>query len=86
MRRTCTGAVFTRGGMTAASHTIPLGTQVRVTLPDEDRSVIVTVDDCMPRNHRILDLSEGAAEDLGIVRMGVAHVIVTPVMTQVANR
>jgi rare lipoprotein A len=66
--------------MTAASHSIPLGTRVRVTLPDESRSIIVLVNDCMPRGHRILDLSEGAAEQLGLVNMGVAHVTVTPVM------
>lgn len=86
MHRTCTGAAFTRSGMTAASHTIPLGTQVRVTLPDEQRSVVVVVNDCMPRNHRLLDLSEGAAKQLGIMRMGVAQVTVTPVMVQVAGR
>jgi rare lipoprotein A len=77
--------MFTRTEMTAASHSIPLGTQVRVTLLDDDRSIIVRVNDCMPRGHRILDLSEAAAEQLGLMNMGIARVTVTPV-TLVDNR
>jgi rare lipoprotein A len=81
LHRTCTGEVFTGNGMTAASHTIPVGTQVRVALLDDDsRSIVVRVDDCMPRGRRILDLSEGAAARLGLVSLGVARVTVTPVM------
>jgi rare lipoprotein A len=80
LHRTCTGETFTRDGMTAASHSIPLGTQVRVALLDQSRSIVVRVDDCMPRGHRLLDLSEGAAEELGLVHIGIARVTVTPVM------
>lgn len=81
LHRTCTGEAFTRGGMTAASPSIPVGTRVRVTLLDDDsRSIIVRVNDCMPPGHRILDLSEGAAQDLGLVNLGIAQVSVTPVM------
>ncbi|MBU6448779.1 MAG: hypothetical protein KGQ26_04055 [Rhodospirillales bacterium] len=80
LHRTCTGDYFTGRAMTAASHTIPLGTRVRVALLDDtSRSVVVKVDDCMPRGRRILDLSEGAAEDLGIMNAGIARVSVTPV-------
>ncbi|HTQ72356.1 MAG TPA: septal ring lytic transglycosylase RlpA family protein [Acidocella sp.] len=78
---TCTGETFTSHELTAASHSIPVGTQVRVALLDDDsRSIIVRVNDCMPRGHRILDLSEGAAEELGVVNLGVARVSVTPVV------
>jgi rare lipoprotein A len=80
LRRTCTGERFTTNGMTAASRTIPVGTQVRVALADESRSVVVRVNDCMPRNRRILDLSESAAAQLGLTSMGIARVTVTPVM------
>ena len=69
--------------MTAASPSIPVGTRVRVSLADDgqdDRSIIVRVNDCMPHGHRILDLSEGAAAQLGLVNLGVAEVNVTPVM------
>lgn len=81
LHRTCTGRVFTANGLTAASHTIPLGTKVRVALLDDtSRSVVVRVDDCMPHGRRILDLSEGAARELGMVGLGVAQVSVTPVV------
>ena len=81
LHRTCTGDRFTGMGMTAASHTIPLGTRVRVALLDDtSRSIVVRVDDCMPHGRRILDLSEGAAEELGIMSAGIAQVRVTPVM------
>jgi rare lipoprotein A len=81
LHRTCTGETFTQGGMTAASHTIPVGTKVRVALLDDDsHSIIVRVNDCMPQHHRILDLSEGAAQKLGIVDQGIARVSVTPVV------
>ncbi len=80
LHHTCTGESFTSDELTAASHSIPVGTQVRVALLDDDsRSIIVRVNDCMPRGHRILDLSEGAAEELGVVNLGVARVSVTPV-------
>lgn len=79
LHRTCTGETFTRDGMTAASHFIPVGTQVRVALLNDSRSVVVRVNDCMPHGHRILDLSEAAAEQLGLLNMGIARVTVTPV-------
>ncbi len=81
LHRTCTGEAFTGDGMTAASHTIPVGTKVRVALTgDDSRSIVVRVNDCMPHGHRILDLSEGAAEELGLMGQGVAQVSVTPVV------
>ncbi|WP_298215090.1 septal ring lytic transglycosylase RlpA family protein [Acidocella sp.] len=81
LHRTCTGESFNGEGMTAASHTIPVGTRVRVALADDTaHSIVVRVNDCMPRGSRLLDLSRGAAEELGLVDLGVAEVSVTPVM------
>ncbi|MGE4481013.1 septal ring lytic transglycosylase RlpA family protein [Acidocella sp.] len=83
LHRTCTGERFTGQGMTAASSSaaIPVGTKVRVALANDDgRSIIVRVNDCMPPGHRLLDLSEAAAEELGLMNMGVARVTVTPVV------
>lgn len=80
LRRTCSGQWFNGSSMTAASHSIPLGTQVRVALMgDQSRAVIVRVNDCMGRDGRILDLSRAAAQRLGIIAAGVARVNVTPV-------
>lgn len=67
--------------MTAASHSIPVGTDVRVSLlGDSDHSIIVRVNDCMKREGRILDLSRAAAQQLGILNSGLAEVEVTPVV------
>lgn len=87
LHRTCSGQPFNGNAMTAASHTIPLGTDVRVALVgDADRSVIVRVNDCMPGEGRILDLSRAAAQQLGIIAAGVAEVSVTPVVMLADNR
>jgi rare lipoprotein A len=56
-----------------------MGTTIRVTLLRENRSVIVLVNDCMPRGDRVIDLSEEAAKQLGLLNMGIARVRVTPV-------
>ncbi len=77
LHRTCTGEVFSGGTFTAASPFIPLGTKVRVSDIRNGRSIVVRVNDCMPRGHRIIDLSEAAAEELGVIRSGMAEVTVT---------
>jgi rare lipoprotein A len=79
LHRTCTGEAFTRNTLTAASPSIPLGTQVRVSRISDGRSIVVRVNDCMPRGHRIIDLSEAAAKELGLVSSGVAQVSITRV-------
>lgn len=87
LHRTCSGQIFTGRAMTAASHTIPVGTQVRVALVgDKSHTIIVRVNDCMPREGRILDLSKEAALQLGIIDAGIAEVSVTPVVTLSDNR
>lgn len=86
LHRTCDGQIFTGNGMTAASHSIPLGTRVLVALlGNAKRSVIVRVNDCMPREGRVLDLSRAAAQQLGIIAAGVAQVRVTPVVMVADN-
>lgn len=84
--RTCTGQRFTGRQMTAASHTIPLGTLVRVALiNDPSRFIVVRVNDYMPRRGRILDLSKAAAQQLGMISAGVARVRVEPVVELADN-
>lgn len=73
--RTASGERFDPDGMTAAHRTLPFGTRLRVTDPSTGRSVIVRVNDRGPfHKSRILDLSEAAARELGIVRRGRAQV------------
>jgi rare lipoprotein A len=82
LRRTCTGQPLLNDQLSAASPTLPMGTWARVALLHGDRSVVVRVNDCMPPGHRIIDVSEAAARDLGLLTCGVAFVRVTPVAPQ----
>jgi rare lipoprotein A len=73
--RTASGERFNPDEMTAAHRSLPFGTKLRVTDPSTGRSVIVRVNDRGPfHKGRILDLSEAAARELGIVRRGRALV------------
>lgn len=72
---TASGARYNQYGLTAAHRTLPFGTKLRVTNLDNGRSVIVTVNDRGPFIHnRVIDLSMGAAQVLGVVNSGVAPV------------
>ncbi len=74
-RRTSSGEPYDMYGMTAAHRTLPLPTYVEVTNLDNDRSVIVRVNDRGPfHDGRIIDLSYVAARKLGIVGVGTARV------------
>ena len=62
---------------TAAHLTFPFGTVLRVTDPENGRSVVVVVNDRGPYiDGRILDLSYGAAKAIDMVRKGVAPVLI----------
>ena len=64
--------------MTAASKKYPIGTRVRVTNPDNGRSVIVRINDRGPYVHgRGMDLSAAAARSLGITHAGVKRLKIT---------
>jgi rare lipoprotein A len=74
------GKRFDRRKMTAASWYVPLGTVLRVVNLENGRVVTVTVTDRGPnfRLHRVLDLSEAAARQLGYVEKGLTQVLITP--------
>jgi rare lipoprotein A len=79
-RRTASGERFNPNGMTAASKTLPIGSVVQVTNPENGRSVNVRINDRGPYvRGRGLDLSKGAARRIGLTQKGVARVQVTPV-------
>ncbi len=72
---TASGKRFNMYAMTCAHKTLKFGTKLRVTNPDNNKSVIVTVNDRGPFiRGRDLDLSYGAAKKIGIVKKGVARV------------
>ncbi len=65
----------------AASRTLPLGTQARVTNLKNGRTATVTIQDRGPyAKGRIVDLSPGTAREIGLPRQeGVAPVEVAPI-------
>jgi rare lipoprotein A len=77
-KRTASGSRFDEHGMTAAHPWLPFGTKVLVTVQSTGRSVMVTITDRLPTRRRIIDLSREAAARLGIIRQGVAMVVLTP--------
>jgi len=73
--RTANGEQFRPGWVTAAHTTLPLPTYVEVTALDTGRRIVVRVNDRGPfAAGRIIDLSRGAAEELGIKAQGHAAV------------
>lgn len=69
--RTANGEKFRPGWITAAHLTLPLPTYVEVTALDTGRRIIVRVNDRGPfAAGRIIDLSRGAAEALGMRAQG----------------
>lgn len=78
-RRTANGDRFDVRGFTGASNHFPLGSWVAVRRLDGDRCVAVRINDRMGTAHgRVIDLSRGAAQELGMINAGVALVRVLP--------
>ncbi len=74
-RRTASGEAYDPKALTAAHRTLPIGTQVRVVNPKNDRSVVVTVNDRGPvHKSRLIDVSSAAADQLGMKKAGVTKV------------
>jgi rare lipoprotein A len=77
---TANGEAFDPGKPTAAHKLLPLPTHVRVTNLENGRSMILRVNDRGPFvKGRIIDLSAGAAKQLGFYRNGTARVRVETV-------
>lgn len=75
--RTASGQRFDPNKMTAAHMTYPFGTRVRVTNKRNGKSVIVTINDRGPNTPgRIIDVSTGAANVLGMRRDGLVPVVI----------
>jgi rare lipoprotein A len=79
-RMTANGEVFDPDGLNAAHKHLPLPTHVKVTNLENNRSLIVRVNDRGPFvGGRIIDLSAGAAKRLGFYKKGTAKVLVETV-------
>lgn len=76
-RPTASGEIFTPSQLTAAHPTLPFGTMLKVTNKHNNKSVVVRVNDRGPFvSARIIDLSQGAAEQLDMISTGTAPVTV----------
>ena len=72
---TASGEKFDTRELTAAHRTLPFGTRLRVTDVATGRSVTVRVNDRGPYiPGRVVDVSGSAANELGIVKSGIAKV------------
>ncbi len=66
-RRTASGEIYNKNGITAAHRSLPFGTRVRVTSQATGRSITVRINDRGPFiRGRIIDLSAAAARALGV--------------------
>ena len=66
-RRTASGQAFDPAGYTAAHRTLPFGSRITVTNPENGRSVTVVINDRGPFTRGVtLDLARGAASAIGM--------------------
>lgn len=74
-RKTASGDTFDMNGLTAAHRSLPLNCYVKVTNKSNGKSVVVKVNDRGPfSGNRVMDLSYGAAKQLGMTAKGVGNV------------
>ncbi len=74
-RRTANGETFNQYALTAAHRTLPFGTRVLVTNLYTGRQVTVRINDRGPyAGNRVIDLSAGAAAEIGLINSGVGTV------------
>jgi len=70
-RKTAMGETYDMNGLTCAHRSLPLGSWIRVTNLKNRKSIFVRVNDRGPvPEDRIVDLSYGAAQAVGIVGLG----------------
>lgn len=74
-RPTSSGELYDKYALTAAHHNLALGSRIRITRLDNQKSVEVRVNDCcLNAKGRIVDLSRAAAEQLDLIKAGTAKV------------
>jgi len=74
-RKTANGERFNKHDFTCAHRTLPFGSLVRVTNTNNGESVIVRVNDRGPYvGKRIIDLSDAAAKEIGIIGCATVHI------------
>jgi rare lipoprotein A len=75
---TASGERMNSNALAAAHRSLPFGTKVRVDNLGNGRSVVVRINDRGPFvRGRVIDVTKAAAERLGMIHAGTAHVRVT---------
>jgi rare lipoprotein A len=72
---TASGEPYDKNALTAAHRTLAFDTMVKVTNLDNDKTVVVRINDRGPHSkNRIIDVSGAAAKQLGLIDSGTAKV------------
>lgn len=73
--KTASGQVYDKNRVSAAHKTLPLGSKVKVTDLETGRSIVVRINDRGPFiKGRVIDLSRRAANELDLIKRGIARV------------
>lgn len=74
-KKTASGALYDKNKLTGAHKKLPFGTKVKVTNLQNNKSVVVTINDRGPYSKdRIIDLSRAAAEKIALIKVGISKV------------
>lgn len=85
-KQTANTEKYNQMALTAAHKTLPFGTMLRVTNPLNGKQVIVRINDRGPYiKGRDLDLSKGAALQLGMIEKGVIKVEIEKLVPQYSS-
>ena len=70
-KKMASGEVYDKDKLTASHKKLPYGTKVKVTNLENEKSVVVTINDRMAAsNPAVIDVTRRAAEELGFVKSG----------------
>jgi rare lipoprotein A len=82
-KKTATGEVYDMNLLTAAHNTLPLHSVVKVTNLENNKDVVVRINDRGPFvGDRVIDLSLASAKELGVVGPGTAPIRLTVLATR----
>lgn len=73
---TYSGEIFDKNGMTCASNDFEMGTILKVTNAENQKSVIVRVTDKGSFTGKKIDLSEGAFKKISALERGVLKIVI----------
>jgi rare lipoprotein A len=73
-RKTASGEIYDIDELTASHKSFPFGTKVKVTNLANNKSVVLKINDRLPKSsHRMIDVSYRAARELGMLRKGLVR-------------